>query len=224
MTRVLVIDNRDSFVHTIDGYLRELGAETVEARNDVVPDSEVAALLADFDAVLISPGPGAPADAGISAAVVRAALPMRMPVLGVCLGHQVIAEVFGARVSQAAELMHGRTSSIEHTGDGLYAGLGSPFVAARYHSLAVEVESIPPALVVTATTADGLVMGVRHRDARIDGVQFHPESVLTEGGYRVLGNWLESAGCSGAAVRARTLAPHTAVDVYREVHAPGSTA
>ncbi len=190
MTRVLVVDNHDSFVHTLIGYLRELGAQVAILEADEIDDPT--AVLAGHDAVLVSPGPGAPADAGASIGVVRAAAAGRMPLLGVCLGHQAIAEAFGARVARAEELMHGMASDVLHDGTGLYAGLPSPFSAGRYHSLAVVAGTLPPELVTTSGTASGVVMGLRHRRLPIEGVQFHPESVLTEGGHRLLGNWLAS--------------------------------
>lgn len=207
MTRVLVVDNYDSFVYTLNGYLRELGATTDVVRNDDIPVIELAARLAEYDAVLLSPGPGKPADAGISIAVVKYALTTGMPLLGVCLGHQAIAEAFGGVVTNADELMHGKTSLVSHDGSAFYEGVAQPFTATRYHSLAVVAETVPDDLIVTAHTAGGVIMGLRHREAPIFGVQFHPESVLTEGGYRMLGNWLEGAGLSGAAEKARGLNP-----------------
>ncbi len=190
MMRVLVVDNHDSFVHTLIGYLRELGAEVTLMEADEIADP--AAALVGADGVLVSPGPGTPADAGASIDVVRAAAAQRMPLLGVCLGHQVIACAFGARVERAAELMHGMASDVLHDGTGLYAGLPSPFPAGRYHSLAVVPDTLPRELATSSRTASGLVMGVRHRQLPIEGVQFHPESVLTEGGHRLLRNWLHS--------------------------------
>ena len=207
MTRVLVIDNYDSFVYTLNGYLRELGASTDVVRNDDIPEAELSARLAEYDAVLISPGPGKPADAGISIPVVREALRTGQPLLGVCLGHQAIAEAFGGVVTNAEELMHGKTSQVSHDDSAFYDGVGQPFTATRYHSLAVVDGTMPDDLVVTARTAGGVIMGLRHRTAPIYGVQFHPESVLTEGGYRMLGNWLEVAGLTGAAEKARGLNP-----------------
>lgn len=207
MTRILVIDNYDSFVYTLNGYLRELGAETDVVRNDDIPLGEVAERIAQYDAVLISPGPGKPSDAGVSIPVVEAALASGQPILGVCLGHQAIAEAFGAVVTNAEELMHGKTSSIEHDGSGFYEGVPQPFTATRYHSLAVVDDTVPSSLVVTSRTLGGVIMGLRHESAPIFGVQFHPESVLTEGGYRMLGNWLAVAGLPEAAERARGLSP-----------------
>ena len=207
MTRVLVIDNYDSFVYTLDGYLRQLGAETEVVRNDAFAVEESAERIADYDAVLISPGPGTPASAGVSIPVVHAALEAGSPLLGVCLGHQAIAEALGATVTHADELMHGKTSMIRHDDSEFYDGVPQPFRATRYHSLAVVDGTIPDELEVTARTDGGIVMGVRHREAPVHGVQFHPESVLTEGGYRMLGNWLASTGLADAAERARDLSP-----------------
>ncbi len=216
MTHVVVVDNHDSFVHTLIGYLHELGASTSMVEADAVDDIDALLRVAGatdadeiaVDGVLISPGPGAPADAGASVDVVRAAARADVPVLGVCLGHQAIALAFGARVAAAPELMHGMTSDVEHDGSWLFAGMRHPFVAGRYHSLAVDPASLSAELAVTATTASGTVMAIAHRTARIVGVQFHPESVLTEGGYRLLGNWLEHIGLDGAAARGAHLHPH----------------
>jgi len=209
--RVLVIDNYDSFVYTLDGYLQQLGAETTVIRNDAVPEAEAAALIADYDAVLVSPGPGNPASAGISIAVVRAALAAQTPLLGVCLGHQAIAEALGATVSHADELMHGKTSQVQHDGSAFFDGVPESFRATRYHSLAIVDGTVPDELVVTARTEGGIIMGVRHRSAPMHGVQFHPESVLTEGGYRMLGNWLAEAGLPSAAETAVGLSPLVAI-------------
>lgn len=207
MTRVLVIDNYDSFVYTLNGYLQELGAETTVVRNDDYAVTDAAARAAEYDAVLVSPGPGKPADAGVSIATVLAAYASGQPLLGVCLGHQAIAEAFGATVTNAEELMHGKTSLVSHDESAFYAGVPQPFTATRYHSLAVVEETVPAELVVTSRTQGGVIMGLRHESAPLYGVQFHPESVLTDGGYRMLGNWLESAGLIGAAERARGLNP-----------------
>ncbi len=205
---ILVVDNHDSFVHTLVGYLRELGAETQLIEADAIDPDAAASVIASFAGVLVSPGPGSPADAGASIAVVRAAAESGIPLLGVCLGHQAIAEAFGARVDHAPELMHGMTSKVHHDGSSLYAGLPEAFVATRYHSLAVVPESVPADLVVTSRTAGGVIMGLSHRRLPVQGVQFHPESVLTEGGYRLLGNWLEGVGVTDAAARGAELAPH----------------
>lgn len=205
--RVLVIDNYDSFVYTLDGYLQQLGAETTVLRNDAVTADEVAELIAEYDAVLVSPGPGSPADAGISIPAVHAAIAAAKPLLGVCLGHQAIAEALGGVVTHAEELMHGKTSQVVHEGDALFDGVPENFRATRYHSLAIVDGTVPDDLVVTARTEGGVIMGVRHRSAPVHGVQFHPESVLTEGGYRMLGNWLADAGLPEAAKTARGLSP-----------------
>jgi len=202
MARILVIDNYDSFVYTIVGYLRQMGAQTVVVRNDV-PHPPVS----EFDGVLVSPGPGTPAEAGSSMDVIRECAEAGVPMLGVCLGHQALAEVYGGVVSHAPELMHGKTSQVEHRGDSVLLGLPSPFTATRYHSLAVETPTVPDELEVTATTASGLVMGLQHRTLPLTGVQFHPESVLTEGGHRLLANWLEICGMPDAEARSSGLSP-----------------
>lgn len=207
MTRVLVVDNYDSFVYTLDGYLQQLGAETEVVRNDSFAASDAGERIAAYDGVLVSPGPGTPADAGVSIPVVRAALASGTPLLGVCLGHQAIAEALGATVTHADELMHGKTSMIRHDGSAFYAGVPAVFRATRYHSLAVVDGTVPPELEVTSRTEGGVIMGLRHREAPVYGVQFHPESVLTEGGYRMLGNWLAVAGLPDAAERAVDLSP-----------------
>lgn len=205
---VLVVDNHDSFVHTLVGYLHELGAQTHFVEADEIGADAAPAAIAAYRGVLISPGPGTPAQAGASIPVVHAAHAAGIPLLGVCLGHQAIAEAFGAVVAEAPELMHGMTSLVEHDGTGLFAGMPHPFAAARYHSLAVREDTLPDELVVTGRTRDGVIMGIAHRTSPIVGVQFHPESVLTEGGYRLLGNWLEALGVAGAALRGARLQPH----------------
>lgn len=207
MTRILVIDNYDSFVYTLNGYLQELGAETEVLRNDAFDAAESAERIASFDGVLISPGPGTPGDAGVSISIVKAALAAGSPLFGVCLGHQAIAEAFGATVTNAEELMHGKTSLITHDGSDFYDGVPQPFTATRYHSLAVVASTVPSELIVTARTQGGVIMGLRHESAPILGVQFHPESVLTEGGYRMLGNWLALAGLPEARETAKGLNP-----------------
>jgi para-aminobenzoate synthetase component 2 len=207
VTRVLVVDNYDSFVYTLNGYLLQLGAETEVVRNDAFSADEAAERIAGYDAVLLSPGPGTPADAGVSIPIVHAALAAGSPLLGVCLGHQAIAEALGATVTHAEELMHGKTSLIRHDDSAFFAGVPQPFRATRYHSLAVVDGTVPEQLEVTARTDGGIIMGVRHRTAPVFGVQFHPESVLTEGGYRMLGNWLAMTGLPEAAERARELSP-----------------
>ena len=189
---VLVVDNFDSFVYNLVQYLGQLGVACIVRRNDAVTTAELPEL--DVAGVLISPGPGTPAEAGVSVPMVHAAAAAGIPVLGVCLGHQAIAEAFGGRVVRAPELLHGKTSQVVHGGSGVLAGLPSPFTATRYHSLAVESESLPAELEVTGTTPSGIVMALRHRALPIEGVQFHPESVLTEGGHRLLATWLTACG------------------------------
>ncbi len=192
---VLVIDNQDSFVHTIADYLQQLGARTRVVRNNQIAPQAACELADRHDGILISPGPGAPADAGVSPALIRHAADVRRPLLGVCLGHQGIAEAYGARVGHARELVHGKTSRVRHNGHPLFAGLPDPFTATRYHSLAVERATVDEqALEITAETDDGVVMGLAHRDLPLWGVQFHPESILTEGGHRLFRNWLDTLG------------------------------
>ena len=203
MTRILVIDNYDSFVYTIVGYLDQLGAETVVVRNDAVPPLEE---RAEFDGILVSPGPGTPAEAGASMDVIRDCAAAGTPMLGVCLGHQALGEVFGGTVTHAPELMHGKTSEVAHGGAGVLAGLPQPFTATRYHSLAVVDGTVSDELEVTAT-ANGIIMGLQHRTLPLHGVQFHPESVLTEGGHRLLANWLELCGSTDAVARSEGLHP-----------------
>jgi anthranilate synthase component II len=185
--RVLVLDNYDSFVYNLVQYLGELGAEPLVSRSDALDLGDVAAL--DPDAVLISPGPGRPEDAGISNDVIRA-WAGRVPILGVCLGHQCIGEVYGGRVVRADRVMHGKTSAIRHSGAGVFAGLPDPLEATRYHSLVVSREGLPDELEVTAETEDGVIMGLRHRELPVVGVQFHPESILTADGHSILRNFL----------------------------------
>ena len=207
MTKILVLDNYDSFVYTLSGYLQQLGAETDVIRNDAVTEQELPALMDKYDAVLISPGPGTPKDAGLSISVVQLALKTEKPVLGVCLGHQAIAEAMGATVQSAEELMHGKTSEVVHDDSLIFKGVPKTFKATRYHSLAVLDGTVPKDLVVTSRTKGGVIMGLQHATKPIYGVQFHPESVLTEGGYQMLGNWLESIGLKGAAEKAKSLSP-----------------
>lgn len=238
-SRILVVDNYDSFVWTIVGYLAQLGAEVEVVRNDALAGTP--AEIEAYDGVLVSPGPGAPAQAGASMRVIEACAATGTPMLGICLGHQALAEVFGARVSHASELVHGKTSPVVHTGAGVLEGLPSPFTATRYHSLAVEQGSVPPELEVTAwvgslhpgaaaddddSTSRGdltddvatsagesraergaIVMALRHRELPLHGVQFHPESVLTEGGHRLLATWLAMTGDTGAVARSDGLRP-----------------
>ncbi|MCK2035058.1 gamma-glutamyl-gamma-aminobutyrate hydrolase family protein [Microbacterium sp. SSW1-49] len=207
MIRVLVVDNHDSFVHTLVGYLRQLGAEATMIESDAVDSAGLSQLLPAFDALMLSPGPGSPADAGVSLEAVRIAARTRLPLLGVCLGHQVIGAAFGARVTEASELMHGMASPVHHDGSLLFAGLPSPFDVGRYHSLALAEADLPAELRVTARTESGTVMGISHVDLPVHSVQFHPESVLTEGGYRLLANWLDSLGDTSAVERAEALHP-----------------
>jgi para-aminobenzoate synthetase component 2 len=207
LTRILVVDNYDSFVYTLNGYLLQLGAETTVVRNDDFSADDAAGRIAEYDAVLLSPGPGTPAGAGVSIPIVNAVLASGQPLLGVCLGHQAIAEAMGATVTHADELMHGKTSLIEHDGSPFYDGVPQPFSATRYHSLAVVDSTVPDGLVITSRTAGGVIMGLRHESLPIFGVQFHPESVLTEGGYRMIGNWLAVAGLPSAREAAIGLTP-----------------
>ena len=206
--RVLVVDNHDSFVHTLIGYLVELGADVEMVESDA---ADALSRVDAADGVVISPGPGTPEDAGASIQIVRRCAATPTPLLGVCLGHQAIAVAFGGVVSHAADLMHGRTSPVHHDGTGVFAGLPSPFTATRYHSLAVERDRVPADLRVTAWTESGTVMGLAHRSLPLVGVQFHPESVLTEGGYLLLGTWLEGIGVMDAAARGARLSPHRTV-------------
>ena len=207
MTHILVVDNYDSFVYTLNGYLHQLGATTDVIRNDDVAAPDIATLISGYDGILVSPGPGTPADAGMSIAVVHEALTQKIPLLGVCLGHQAIAEAFGATVAHADELMHGKTSQVHHDDSRLFEGVPEEFRATRYHSLAVVEGTVPEDLAITARTSEGIIMGLHHRSAPIYGVQFHPESVLTEGGYTMIANWLEVAGLTGASERAKGLSP-----------------
>jgi para-aminobenzoate synthetase component 2 len=188
--RVLVVDNYDSFVYNLVQYLAQLGAQVTVRRNDEVDLGE----LDDVDGVLVSPGPGTPERAGSSVEVIRRSAERALPVLGVCLGHQAIGVAWGGVVERAPELLHGKTSLVHHDGTGVLAGLSSPFVATRYHSLSIRPDTLPAALEVTGRTDGGVIMAVRHRELPVIGVQFHPESVLTEGGHRLLANWMASAG------------------------------
>ncbi|MDP9404015.1 MAG: aminodeoxychorismate/anthranilate synthase component II [Actinomycetota bacterium] len=194
--RVLVVDNYDSFVYNLVQYLGELGADPLVHRNDAITLEDARSL--EPDAVVISPGPGRPAGAGISNAVIEQ-LGTVVPVLGVCLGHQCIGEVFGGSVVRAPQVMHGKTSVVRHGGAGVLAGLPQPFEATRYHSLMVERESLPDELEVTAEAEDGVIMGLRHRDLPVEGVQFHPESILTRAGKSLLANFLLGIGSRPAA-------------------------
>ncbi len=191
MTRILVVDNYDSFVFNLVQYLGQLGAECVVLRNDQVTVAD--ALSGGYDGVLLSPGPGAPEDAGVCVEMVTG-LGGQLPLFGVCLGHQAIGVAFGATVGRAPELLHGKTSEVHHGGTGVLAGLPDPFTATRYHSLAVDAATVPGELEVTGETPSGVIMAMRHRTLPIEGVQFHPESVLTQAGHRMLANWLAACG------------------------------
>ena len=195
--QVLVIDNYDSFVFNLVQYLGQLGVDAQVWRNDdprLAGAAAIASVADEFDGVLLSPGPGTPERAGASIELVRACAAHRTPLLGVCLGHQAIGVAFGATVDRAPELLHGKTSTVFHTNVGVLQGLPDPFVATRYHSLTILPETVPPELEVTARTQGGVIMAVRHVDLPIHGVQFHPESILTEGGHRMLANWLGYCG------------------------------
>jgi len=199
--RVLVIDNYDSFVYNLVQYLAQLGAETRVRRNDEVDLDE----LDEVHGVLVSPGPGTPERAGSSIDVIRRAADRQLPLLGVCLGHQAIGAAYGGVVERAPELLHGKTSLVHHGGAGVLAGLPDPFVATRYHSLSIRPDSVPAELEVTGRTDGGVIMALRHRELPIEGVQFHPESVLTEGGHRMLANWMAAAGHPAPESDVRTL-------------------
>jgi para-aminobenzoate synthetase component 2 len=201
--RILVVDNYDSFVYNLVQYLYQLGAECEVVRNDAI-GVEAAH---DYDGVLLSPGPGTPEEAGVCVAMVGYAEQHRIPVFGVCLGLQSIAVAHGAVVGRAPELLHGKTSLVNHDGAGVFRGLPDPFTATRYHSLAIEPETVPEDLLVTARTDSGVIMGIRHRELPVEAVQFHPESVLTEGGHRMLANWLAVCGDAEAVERSVGLAP-----------------
>lgn len=202
VARILVVDNYDSFVFNLVQYLAQLGAEVEVLRNDALAPEQAV----DFDGVLLSPGPGTPEDAGVCMDIVTQC-GGRVPIFGVCLGHQAIAAAFGATVSRAPELLHGKTSYVLHEDAGVLRGLPHPFLATRYHSLAVDPTTVPAELEVTGATESGVIMALRHRTMAIEGVQFHPESVLTEGGHLMLANWLEACGDPGAIERAAGLAP-----------------
>ncbi|MDN5769215.1 MAG: aminodeoxychorismate/anthranilate synthase component II [Humibacillus sp.] len=202
-TRVLVVDNYDSFVYTIVGYLEQLGADCHVVRNDAVAPEAAA----DYDGVLVSPGPGTPEAAGVSMEIIRECARLSTPMFGVCLGHQALGVVFGATVDRAPELLHGKTSLVHHDGTGVLEGLPSPFTATRYHSLTIDPATLPAELIATGRTDSGLIMAVRHRDLPLHGVQFHPESVLTEGGHRMLANFLAMCGDDQAVARSVGLSP-----------------
>ena len=202
-TKILVVDNYDSFVFNLVQYLGQLGAETTVVRNDEI----TAEAASGYDGVLISPGPGTPEAAGVSIAMIKYCAEEKIPLFGVCLGHQAIGVAFGATVSRAPELLHGKTSEVIHNGVGVYANLPSPFTATRYHSLAIERDTVPSELQITGETEAGIVMSVRHKTLPIEGVQFHPESVLTEHGHAMLANWLTECGDSNARTKAIGLSP-----------------
>ncbi|KGN37465.1 para-aminobenzoate synthase [Knoellia subterranea KCTC 19937] len=200
---MLVVDNYDSFVFTIVGYLEQLGADCTVVRNDAIAPADGA----DFDGVLVSPGPGTPEEAGVSMAMIEACGERSQPMLGVCLGHQALGVVAGGVVGRAPELLHGKTSLVHHSGEGVLAGLPTPFTATRYHSLTIEPETLPSSLEATGRTESGIIMAVHHRELPLHGVQFHPESVLTQGGHRLLANWLQLCGDAGAVERSQGLSP-----------------
>jgi para-aminobenzoate synthetase component 2 len=202
--RILVVDNYDSFVFNLVQYLYQLGAECEVLRNDEVTLGHAER---GFDGVLLSPGPGSPEEAGVCVDMVRHCATAGVPVFGVCLGMQSMQVAYGGVVNRAPQLLHGKTSLVEHEGRGVFAGLPSPFTATRYHSLAADPVTVPTELEVTARTADGIVMGLRHRELPVEGVQFHPESVLTEHGHRMLANWLAECGDPDAVARSAGLAP-----------------
>jgi para-aminobenzoate synthetase component 2 len=201
--KILVIDNYDSFVFNLVQYLAQLGAECTVVRNDEIDVSEAS----NYDGVLISPGPGTPERAGVSVAMVHYCAEHKIPLFGVCLGHQAICAAFGGTVSQAPELLHGKTSLVHHAGLGVLKDVPNPFTATRYHSLALEKSTLPKELEITSETESGVVMSVRHKSLPIEGVQFHPESVLTEHGHKMLANWLTECGDSEARARAVGLSP-----------------
>jgi para-aminobenzoate synthetase component 2 len=203
VTKILVIDNYDSFVFNLVQYLQQLGAECTVVRNDAISVEEASA----YDGVLISPGPGTPERAGISVEMIKYCAEKSIPLFGVCLGHQAIGVAFGATVSRAPELLHGKTSLVFHKQQGVLSDLPSPFTATRYHSLCVEKESVPEVLEITSATESGVIMSMQHKTLPIQGVQFHPESVLTEHGHLMLANWLELCGDKNAQAKAVGLSP-----------------
>jgi para-aminobenzoate synthetase component II len=207
MMRILVVDNYDSFVFNLVQYLGQLGTDCVVLRNDEVTAGDLAGLA--VDGVLLSPGPGTPEAAGVSIPMVTECARTGTPLLGVCLGHQAIGVAYGATVGRAPELLHGKTSQVHHAGVGVLADLPSPFTATRYHSLAVDAATLPAEIEVTARTASGVVMALRHRTLPLEGVQFHPESVLTQGGHLLLARWLAFCGDPAAV----TLAPPLSAEV-----------
>ena len=199
--KILVVDNYDSFVYNLVQYLGQLGAQCTVKRNDEVKVEEAD----NYDGVLISPGPGTPSEAGVSIPMINHCAQKKIPLFGVCLGHQAIGEAFGGKVSRAPELLHGKTSIVKHNGSGVLVDLPSPFTATRYHSLAIERDSVPDSLEVIGETESHIVMAVQHKTLPISGVQFHPESVLTEHGHQMLANWLEVCGDKGARQRSENL-------------------
>ena len=202
-TRILVVDNYDSFVFTIVGYLQQLGAECDVVRNDACSPADGAG----YDGVLVSPGPGTPQEAGVSMAMIEACAERTQPMLGVCLGHQALGVVMGATVGRAPELLHGKTSLVQHDGTGVLAGLAAPFTATRYHSLTIDPPTLPTTLLANGRTDTGLIMAVRHESLPLHGVQFHPESVLSQGGHRILATWLQVCGSTDAVQRSVGLSP-----------------
>ena len=214
--QVLVVDNYDSFVFNLVQYLGQLGVDAQVWRNDddrLSSDADIAKVADDFDGVLLSPGPGTPERAGASIPLVRACAAGTTPLLGVCLGHQAIGVAFGGTVDRAPELLHGKTSTVFHSNVGVLRGLPDPFTATRYHSLTILPDTVPAELEVTARTEGGVIMGVRHTDLPIHGVQFHPESILTEGGHRMLANWLGYCGAAPDESLVRTLEDEVATTV-----------
>jgi para-aminobenzoate synthetase component 2 len=199
---ILVVDNYDSFVYNLVQYMAELGAAVTVRRNDEVSAAQVAEMAPD--GVLVSPGPGHPRDAGNCVEIIRYCGEAGIPMFGVCLGHQALGEAFGATIDRAPELLHGRSSIVEHEGHGVFEGVSNPLVVGRYHSLVVQDEGLPSEFAVTARS-HGLIMGMRHRTLPLEGVQFHPESVLTQDGYRMLANWLEECGSTDAKEKAESL-------------------
>ncbi|WP_411285739.1 aminodeoxychorismate/anthranilate synthase component II [Lapillicoccus sp.] len=218
ITRILVVDNYDSFVFTIVGYLQQLGAECEVVRNDAIAPADGA----DFDGVLVSPGPGTPEEAGVSMAMIEACAERAQPMLGVCLGHQALGVVMGATVGRAPELLHGKTSLVHHDDSGVLSGLPTPFTATRYHSLTIDPATRPDILISNGHTDSGIIMAVRHAELPLQGVQFHPESVLTQGGHRVLANWLLTCGMTDAVQHSVGLSPlvHDAGAVASQVAVP----
>ena len=202
-TRILVVDNYDSFVFNLVQYLQQLGADCTVVRNDSI---EIG-VSDDFEGILISPGPGTPEDAGVSIDLIKRAAQVKKPLLGVCLGHQAIAVAFGATVNRAPELLHGKTSVVSHNGNGVLKDIPSPFTATRYHSLAIDEATLPKELLVTGKSESGVIMSIKHEQLPIHGVQFHPESVLTEHGHHLLANWLTECGMKDAVSKAAGLAP-----------------